>query len=397
MTLVINCIKKEAVCFEDIESIHLEKLVERCKDKRIVLIGESTHGSAEYYRMRARITQELISKAGFSIVACEGDWADFEEADRYVRGHPLRATPFQRFPSWMWRNQHFFRFLETLRSYKDVRLYGLDLYGMSRNIESLHWELQRKAPNLAAQVKEKLGALHAMGIEPSGYHRFLKRGGASFQGAVQELLSVAEATFNPSDDSSFHILQNLRYLQKAEEAVRQFDHFPTHWNVRARQMYDGLQAVLNHHGPESKAIVWVHNTHVSHSSATGMDKEGLCNIGTLCKEHYQELAYTIGFGCYQGNVVAATHWEGPHEIKEIPPAHPDSYDHLFYETGLKQFSLYLQGEVKEHLRQKRLFRGVGTIYNPDPQGNYSQSCLTEQFDEYIWFHTTSPVTTITRE
>jgi protein-L-isoaspartate(D-aspartate) O-methyltransferase len=127
-----------------------------------------------------------------------------------------------------------------------------------------------------------------------------------------------------------------------------------------------------------------------------MSGEGLCNIGTLCKEFYKERAYAIGFGCYQGKVIAASQWEGPGEIKEIPPAHPESYEHLFFETGLKQFSLHLQGEVKEHLLKKRPARGIGTIYHPesDRLSNYNQTCLPELFDEYIWFDTTSPVKAI---
>ncbi len=366
-------------CFQDIETANLDCFFSDCRDARIVLLGESTHGSSEYYRMRARLTKELVAKAGFNLLAVEGDWPDFEEVDRYTRGLTVRAQPFQRFPTWMWNNRDFLSFVEWIKSYNasspPLRIYGLDLYLMRRSLEIAPFD-----------------EIPSLGIEPSCYFQYCKAGNRSLEPLCRRLLEAAEQKQDGSEEA-FHLLQNAKFLVKGEAAIRQLDQEALHWNIRARQMFDALVDLLAFHGPEAKAVVWVHNTHVGHTNATPMGQAGRCNIGTLCKERFGSLAYTVGLGCYRGEVVAASQWCGPHQIKPIPPALEGSYEHLFFESRLGSFFLQLRGEAGASLREKRLQRGIGTLYNPElgPEANYYPASLSEQFDAFVWFDSTTPV------
>ncbi len=384
MSDLVRYIQQEAICFQDIETACFDQFFSRCQKARVVLLGESTHGSSEYYRMRARLTKELVAKGGFTLLAVEGDWPDLEEVDRYARGFPIRTTPFQRFPAWMWNNPDFLQFIDWAKAYNasqnaPLRIYGLDLYLMRKSLELVANEVGR----------DSFREILSLGIEPSNYFHYCKLTNRSYETAFQSLLDAAVQK-EVKDEESFHFLQNLKFLVKGEAAIRLLDEEVLHWNIRARQMFDALLDLLEFHGPESKAIVWVHNTHVGHTKATPMEQAGRCNIGTLCKGHFGSLAYTVGFGCYEGEVVAASHWCSPHEIKKIPPALEGSYERLFFECRLGSFFLSLHEQAGALLKEKRLQRGIGTIYDGG-EANYYPASLAEQFDAYIWFDSTTPV------
>src|SRR5262249_40879682 len=112
-----------AECAEPIDRIddaEVDRLLERIGESRVVLLGEATHGTSEVYRMRARITQQLILRHRFTAVAVEADWPDAAAVDRYLRAAPARPrrwVPFTRFPTWMWRNREVQALLEWLRAY----------------------------------------------------------------------------------------------------------------------------------------------------------------------------------------------------------------------------------------------------------------------------------------
>src|SRR3954452_22656128 len=95
------------------------RVFERFGDAKVVLLGEATHGTSEFYRARAAITRALIERHGFNIVAVEADWPDAAAIDRYVsyKSRPPEATPaFRRFPTWMWRNLEVHEFVDWLRA-----------------------------------------------------------------------------------------------------------------------------------------------------------------------------------------------------------------------------------------------------------------------------------------
>ena len=133
-------VAKAAEPFASIETADLKPLLTRIGDARMVLIGEASHGTSEFYRMRDRISRALIETKEFDFVAIEGDWPDAARIDHYVRHREYRPsewTAFSRFPVWMWRNNEVRAFVDWLRGYNAdhkptsrVAFHGLDLYSL---------------------------------------------------------------------------------------------------------------------------------------------------------------------------------------------------------------------------------------------------------------------------
>jgi protein-L-isoaspartate(D-aspartate) O-methyltransferase len=200
----------------------------------------------------------------------------------------------------------------------------------------------------------------------------------------------------------FDAEQNARVAANAEKYYRAMYYGSAEsWNLRDRHMFETLETLLSFHGPDSRAVVWAHNSHVGNAAATEMALRGETNIGNLARERLGDEAYLIGFGTHHGTVAAASNWGEPVEIKTVRPAHADSYERLCHETGVASFFLHLRKpgtEVREELLEPRLERAIGVIYRPETEllSHYFQVRLPLQFDEYIWFDETSAVTPLGR-
>lgn len=411
----IHTLMKESVTpIETIENVDLGVLLERIGDSRVVLIGEATHGTSEFYQMRAEITKELIAKKGFQIVAIEGDWPDAAQINRYLRGQkalPSKWAPFTRFPTWMWRNREVVSFLEWLHNYNSQKkeksnyagFYGLDLYSLYSSIDAVLAYLETVDLQTAKVARERYGCLSPWQKDPASYGRAAITG--QYKNCEKEVVSMLQQMlekrleYQPQDPTEyFDALQNSRVIVNAERYYRAMYYAgAASWNLRDRHMFDTLLSLLSFHGTESKAVVWAHNSHVGDASATEMSVRGEFNIGQLCRSEFGNNAFTIGFGTHQGVVAAATDWGGEMELKKIRPSHAGSYERLCHEVDRKSFFLHLREpvrtELRDHLMEPRLSRAIGVIYRPETelQSHYYQSILPLQFDEYIWFDETSAV------
>jgi protein-L-isoaspartate(D-aspartate) O-methyltransferase len=411
-TSLAKAVAAHCEIFDSIESANLDALLERIGDARIVLLGEASHGTSEFYRMRARISQELIARKGFQLVAIEGDWPDVSRLDQYVRFDHEAAewSAFARFPQWMWRNEDMRSFVEWLRTAnagkareRRTALHGLDLYSLFTSIEAVLEYLDKVDPEAAGVARQRYGCLTPWQSEPANY------GHAALTGAyrtcephvvrmLQDLLRK-RSTYAPKDAEQFmDAVQNARLVADAERYYRIMYYGSNEsWNLRDTHMFETLQALLGFHGPESKAIVWAHNSHVGDASATEMAARGEFNIGQLCRERFATSVYSIGFGTSSGTVAAATEWDGPMEVKTVRPALAGSYEKLFHETARPRFMLPLRGTtpaaLRRELQRPRLERAIGVIYRPETElaSHYFQASLPRQFDEYIWFDETRAV------
>jgi protein-L-isoaspartate(D-aspartate) O-methyltransferase len=405
--------------FESIDSAELEPLLRRIGDARVVLLGEATHGSSEFYRMRERISRELIERKGFSFIAIEGDWPDAARIDHYVRHAetpPSEWTAFARFPTWMWRNQEVRNFVDWLRARnadveadKRVAFHGLDLYSLFNSIRSVLNYLDDVDPRTARVARQRYGCLTPWQSDPATYgHAALTR---NYQTCEREVVSMLtdlmqkRRAYAEHDGERFlDAVQNARLIANAERYYRiMYYGSRASWNLRDSHMFETLQTLLNFHGPESKVIVWAHNSHVGDSNATEMATRGEYNIGHLCRQEFGNAAYSIGFGTDHGTVAAASDWDGPMEVKVVRPSVPESYERLCHEAGAPRFLLHLRNpiltELAEGLLKPRLERAIGVIYRPETelQSHYFQALLSHQFDEYIWFDETSAVAPLKTE
>lgn len=414
-TPVPQLIREAAEPLPDPSDAAFAEAFDRFADARVVLLGEATHGTSEFYRARAAITRWLLERHGFSIVAWEADWPDAASLDRYVRDRPdppHAEPPFRRFPTWMWRNTDIEAFIEALRGWNLARpareraaLYGLDLYNLSASIQAVLGYLDRVDPEAAGVARRRYGCLTPWAKDPQAYGRMaLTSGFARCETAVIDTLNdllTRQLEYVVRDGEAFlDAAANARLVKNAEAYYRAMYYgSASSWNLRDRHMFETLCAILEARGPGAKAVVWAHNSHIGDASKTemGIIREEL-NIGQLCREKFGDQAALIGFGTHAGTVACASDWDEPMEVKPINPSHPDSYERLAHDSGAARFLLDLRegrhDELRQRLLRPRLERFIGVIYRPETEiwSHYVECSLPQQFDSYVWFDETHAVT-----
>jgi erythromycin esterase-like protein len=387
---------------------------------RVVLLGEASHGTSEFYRARAAITRRLIEKHGFTIVAVEADWPDAAAINRFVRHQPPPADApkaFTRFPTWMWRNTDVEAFTQWLRQHnaplpadKRVGFYGLDLYNLSASMRAVIDYLDRIDPEAAKVARQRYGCLTPWADRPERYGRLEhdESYGRCEQGVVKMLreLCEREASYRAQDEESFlDASQNARLVKDAERYYRAMYYGAAEsWNLRDTHMFDTLCQLLDTKGPNAKAVVWAHNSHIGDASKTDIGwSRGELNIGQLCREKFGDAAALIGFGTHTGTVACASDWDQPMEVKWVNPSRPDSYERLAHDTEIPRFLIDLRkgehDDMRQALRRPRLERFIGVIYRPETErwSHYSECELPEQFDAFVWFDETTAVTPLAAE
>jgi erythromycin esterase-like protein len=385
---------------------------ERFADARIVLLGEATHGTHEFYAARAAITRRLIERHGFTIVAVEGDWPDIARLDDYVRHNgprPRKGEPFARFPTWMWRNQEVLAFADWLREHnhqlpedRRASMRGLDVYSLGESIEAVIRYLEQHDPGEAEAARERYGCLNPWAEEPQGYgqavkYMRLKPCDDAVLTQLRELLADRMSLVDEGRDAFLDAEINARIVRDAERYYRaMYEGSAASWNVRDRHMFETLQALMAHHA-DARAVIWAHNSHIGNASATAMGWHGEFNIGELARSAYGDQAVLIGFGTDRGKVAAADDWGGPMHIKSVRPARDDSWESAFRRTGLaRSLTDWRVGkpELREALSQTLLERAIGVIYRPESErsSHYFEAVLADQFDAFVWFEETAAVT-----
>jgi protein-L-isoaspartate(D-aspartate) O-methyltransferase len=416
---VAKLVREVAEPIPDLAHADFGSLLERIGDAQLVLIGEATHGTSEFYALRARITRELIRSRRFTIVAVEADWPDAARVNRYVQGQaPLAGRPwraFARFPTWMWRNHETLEFIEWLREWNaahaapgdGVGFYGLDLYSMYTSIRLVLEYLDRVDPSTASVARQRYACLTPWEGDPATYGRAALTGRYRVceREAVAMLrdLLAKELEYTERDGASFlDAVRNATVVANAERYYRVMYYGGAEsWNLRDGHMFDTLEALLRFRGAGSKAVVWEHNSHLGDAAATEMGVRGEINVGHLCRRAFGDTAFLVGFGTDHGTVAAAHEWDGPMNVMDVRSAHPASYERVFHEAGIRAGVVHLREparpEVHDELEPPRLERAIGVVYRPDTelQSHYFHATLPHQFDEYIWIDETSAVRPVT--
>ena len=386
------------------------RLFDRFGDRRVVLLGEASHGTSEFYRARAAITRRLVEKHGFAIVAVEADWPDAAAIDRRVRGlapRPGAQPPFQRFPTWMWKNRDVENFLHWLRRHNEraaeqCGFYGLDIYNMRGSIAAVLAYLDKVDPGAAKVARERYGCLTPWQHEPSVYGRAVLTAGyrkceEEIVRQCRDLLAKEFAYAREDGDAFLDAAQNARLVASAERYYRiMYYGGAESWNLRDTHMFETLEHLLDWRGADAKAVVWAHNSHIGDARQTDMGRvRAEINIGQLCRERWGEDVALIGMGTHGGTVAAATDWDGEMEIKTVRPSRSGSVERLCHDSGVDRFLLDFARDpaLAARLAEARLERFIGVIYRPETelQSHYADVALAEQFDAYVWFDETRAV------
>jgi erythromycin esterase-like protein/predicted phosphoribosyltransferase len=399
-----------------------DPLMDLIGEARVVLLGEASHGTHEFYRERARITQRLIEEKGFTAVAVEADWPDAHRVNRYVRNlsgdvDAVEAlADFRRFPRWMWRNTEVVEFIEWLRAHNDLLppgmaktgFYGLDLYSLHASMKAVLQYLERIDPDAAKRARARYACFDHFGPDPQiyGFITTTDLDKSCKDQVVSQLVELqrrapeyARRNASVGEDELFYAEQNARLVKNAEEYYRSmFLGEVSSWNLRDSYMVETLDALVAHLGRQGgnpKVVVWAHNSHLGDARATAMSQRGELNVGQLVREKYGREASLIGFTTHHGTVTAASDWDGAAERKRVRPALAGSVEALFH-SSLPSRSLLAWPDnraLTEALREPRLERAIGVIYRPETEraSHYFQARLSDQFDAVLHFDETRAV------
>lgn len=391
-------------------------------DARIVLLGEATHGTREFYRFRAEITKRLITDKGFDAIAVEADWPDALQVSRYIRPEESAGRSahealqgFERFPQWMWRNTETVELVSWLRLQNRQRtsddgkigFFGLDLYSLRSSMEAVIRYLSGVDPEAARQARQSYACFDHLAEDPQRYGyaaNFGMRKDCEDEVVRQLVALTKDGTRLAADagpeaaDELFYAQQNARVAANAEAYYRSmFQGRNVSWNLRDTHMDETLAALQDHiaarRGRPARIVVWAHNSHIGDATATEMGDEGQLNLGQLVRQRVgADDCYLLGFSTHTGTVTAASEWDSPAELKKVRPSHAQSFERLFHDTGLGNFFLPLRGapQARDALRERRLERAIGVIYLPQSErvSHYFEAALGEQFDGVVHFDET---------
>ena len=391
------------------DSRDLDPLMDLIGDARYVLLGEASHGTSEYYTWRARITKRLLTEKQFSFLAVEGDWPDCYRINRFVKGLPESdssaheaAHAFDRWPTWMWANWEIVALAEWLRAHnqglqsdKRVGFYGLDVYSLRDSMTQVLKYLERVDGRSVEAALKAFRCFEPFSADAVEYARSTLWTPAGCTEEVVSLLTEMRAlpleTALQDPESHFVAEQNAIVVRNAEKYYRTMIRGgPESWNVRDRHMAETLDRLMRFHGPESKAVVWEHNTHIGDARATDMAGAGMVNVGQLVREsHAREGVFLVGFGSFEGTVIAAYEWGAPMQRLRVPPAREGSWESAM-RAAWESSHLALLREAPEGLRETRGHRAIGVVYDPDYErfGNYVPTALADRYDAFLYIDRT---------
>jgi erythromycin esterase-like protein len=390
----------------------LDPLIERIGDARFVLLGEASHGTAEYYDWRRLISARLIREKDFSFIAVEGDWPDCYRVNRYVKGYTDAGAnakevlgSFERWPTWMWANEEVALLMEWLQRYnrelaadRKAGFYGLDVYSLWESMHAVLDYLEKHDEFAAAAARQAFDCFEPYGYDVDRYARGAPWTPHSCEDEMVQLLSELRKqtpTFDQDgDEAHFNAEQNAIVARNAEEYYRTMlaGEAPS-WNLRDHHMAETLHRLVVRHGPQAKAIVWAHNTHVGDARSTDMAAGGMINLGQLVREnHPSGEVYAVGFSSYRGSVVAGASWGAGRQRMPLPPARVGSWEHVLHNAheGDRLVILDQAAETPQML-EPRGHRAVGVVYHPayEARGNYVPSVLPKRYDALAFFDHTN--------
>lgn len=383
-------------------------LIEWIDDERLILMGEASHGTSEFYVKRAALSKELIQRRGFNFIAVEGDWSSFSRINEFVKhkdGGPQTAQEamdsLTRWPHWMWRNQEFknlvvwlHQFNEDLAPEERVGLYGIDVYDNESAMEDVVEWISGKNSSLGRRANRAYSCL-SRHSHVGNYVRMVAQSGehcGEDMEAVLEMVRSLEGDENVSRWEFFKAEQGAKVAINAELHYRaNIEQSSASWNYRASHFYLTAERLLDYYGDQSRGIIWAHNTHIGDARATSMGNHGMVNIGQLSRESLgSDQTYAIGFGTYTGRVLAASEWEGVMQVMEIPNAEPGTWEELLMYTGKDKFYLnFKDSELVSALMNVYPHRAIGVTYNPaGDRNNFVPTILPERYDAFIFFQST---------
>ncbi len=388
----------------------LDILLQEIGDARVVLLGEASHGTFEYYQWRAAITKRLMQEKGFDFVAVEGEWADSYRVNQFIKGPAKDSAAavslleqYDRWPTWMWGNHEIASLVTWLNKYNQgkpapekVGFFGLDVYCLWESMTEL-MPYVKNNPDLVKSARGVHQCFQPFSADAMQYAEAVARASANCRGETsrlwKEVQNLGQANGTPQTEAHFVAEQNALVALNGERYYRAAVNSNTEsWNIRDHHMALTLKRLLDFHGPTSKAIVWEHNTHVGDARYTDMASSGEVNVGQLVRKEYgEENVFIVGFGSHRGTVIAAGSWGAPMKKIEVPAATQGSWEQILHQLSPTDKIIF-----SKDLRDNKVLnrpvghRAIGVVYNPKLEhlGNYVPSVIPRRYDAFIYIDST---------
>ncbi|MBM7608967.1 erythromycin esterase-like protein [Lysinibacillus composti] len=404
---LINAIKEHSLPLNDQS---LDKVIEAIGNAQIVMIGEASHGTSEFYTYRCELSKRLIEQKGFNIIAVEGDWPSAQEVNRYVKGYgdesqtarELLMKSFHRWPTWMWANEEIEQFTEWLKEKntsldKKVGFYGIDLYSLFESIDEV---LKFLSDNPKYQVDLEHAKKAFTCFEP--YNRMPEHYALSAAHFTDECISEVssllrslrsnEERYSDEQEKDLNVIMNALVAKNAEEYYREMMKDAKSWNTRDEHMVEAINELIKYHGDDAKIIIWEHNTHIGDASETSMKDEQMINVGQLIREQYgKDNTFAIGFGTYEGTVIASDSWGDPLQVIKVPPSKLSMWEGQLHAASQEDQVLIFTDDNRELFTDWIGHRAIGVVYHPEYEayGNYVPSRVGSRYDAFIFIDQTN--------
>lgn len=390
----------------------LDVLLQEAENKKYVLLGESSHGTSEFYQVRAELSKRLIEDKGFTFIAVEGDWPACQKVNQYIKGwdrtysHAKEVLQsFNRWPTWMWANEEMIDLIEWLKEFNQkkprnqmVGFYGIDIYSLWESMdEMINYLKKTNSPELES-ARKTFACFEPFNRQGEKYGVSATFYGEDCYEEVIKLLtdiSLKRYTYDDHEESGLNLEVNALITANAENYYRtMIINDNESWNIRDHHMVEVLNRIMSFFGNQAKGIVWEHNTHVGDARATDMADEGIVNVGQLLREQEgTESLFNVGFGTHRGSVIAASSWGDRYKKMITPPAKAGSWEDLLYKAGAKNKILVFNDENRHEFNQTIGHRAIGVVYNPmhEHLGNYVPSRISERYDAFVYINDTNAV------
>lgn len=405
---MLESIKKHAKTFDSVKD--LDPLLEAIGDAKYVLLGESSHGTSEFYSLRAELSKRLINEKGFSFLAVEGDWPACNRVNRYIKGlndtsSDIREVleSFNRWPTWMWANEEIIGLIEWMKDYnlqnkrnQRVGFYGLDVYSLWESMDEIIHYLENTGSTSLIEAKKAFSCFEPFN---RNHETYAVNAGYLSDDCMREAMKLLESIrknkwkFKDQEENGLNMEVNALVAANAEEYYRTMvKNDSKSWNVRDMHMVEALNSVMRFYGDGSKAIIWEHNTHVGDARATDMKEDGMVNVGQLIREqNHPDDVYIIGFGTNSGTVISSTEWGADMQVANIPPAQYGSWEYLMHNSGAHNKYLIFNDTNRSEFSVTIGHRAIGVVYRPEYEhfGNYVSSNMSLRYDGFIYVDNTS--------
>ena len=414
MKHVIDAVQQYAYPLQNSED--LTPLLDAIGDARIVLLGEASHGTSEFYTTRAELSKRLIEEKGFNLIAVEGDWPASQRVNKFIKGYDKHSKSarqvlqaFERWPTWMWANEEIEQLVDWLQRFnqkndqKKVGFYGIDVYSLWESLEEVISFLRRTDPSgiELEYAKRALSCFEPFNRHPETYaFSSLNITEACVDEVVKLLKTIRahENNFTAEEESDLNVKINALVARNAEEYYRKMVSSDEHsWNIRDEHMVEMINEVMDYHGKDAKIIVWEHNSHIGDASATDMGPAGMINVGQILRQqNKKEDVFAIGFGTYEGTVIASEEWGAPFKTMTVPPAKENSWEDILHRAGAADKLLIFRPENHLIFSDWIGHRAIGVVYRPDVEAfrNYVPSKISDRYDSFIYLDKTKALSPI---